>query len=136
MAIHRIEEVIKGAAETQQYYEDLRVNLHGATPRITYTHVRCECANCGNACIDQAILDECGRIRFYTSSPPNHCMDCLEVLADYSYFDDWEEDEEMFQVFTCETCGGEYGDGWSTCTCDDDEANRHIEYDAEEEYPE
>lgn len=136
MAIHRIEVVVREAVETQRYYEVLRVNLHGATPRITYAHTRCVCANCGNHCIDQGAFDENGRVRFFSASPPDHCMDCLNVLANYGHYDEWEEDEGMFQVFTCETCDGEYGDGWSTCTCDDGEANRLINYDAEEGYPE
>ena len=29
-------------------------------------------------------------------------------------------DEDEDQAFTCETCGEEFGDGWSTCGCDDD----------------
>ena len=33
-----------------------------------------------------------------------------------------EEDcDEIPEHGTCQTCGGEWGDGWSNCTCDEDD---------------
>ena len=40
-----------------------------------------------------------------------------------------EEDiDEVPEHGTCETCGGEWGDGWSNCTCEDGGAGYDYEY--------
>jgi hypothetical protein len=37
--------------------------------------------------------------------------------------DELEDDDEesYYEYGTCQTCGGEYGPGWSCCTCDEDD---------------
>lgn len=38
------------------------------------------------------------------------------------------EEEYYFSHGYCEICGGEWGDGWSSCTCDDpEEADAEVE---------
>jgi hypothetical protein len=52
------------------------------------------------------------------------CDRCLDVMNDYDHiydYDEFDDDDEYGRTYTCETCGGEYGDGWSTCTCYDDD---------------
>lgn len=48
------------------------------------------------------------------------CDRCWEVREQYlgMMYDEYEEEEE--EVYTCEFCGGEYGDGWATCICYDE----------------
>jgi hypothetical protein len=60
-----------------------------------------------------------------------HCIECDEFLYPFGNAPwDIPTDEEQAQIdateyaamhWTCDICGGEWGDGWSTCTCDPDE---------------
>ena len=50
-----------------------------------------------------------------------HPLTSEEAYMEFSsaFFDN--DDEEEGYNFTCETCGGEFWDGGTSCTCNDDE---------------
>jgi hypothetical protein len=124
MSIERIEKLVKYAPYMLVHYRGLVRTFRPAAPRLTYVHLRCQCVNCGNECIDQADVTALGTVRFLEVSPSGYCFDCRSVLADYGYYDEFDEDDEddeYGRTYTCDSCGGEYGDGWSTCICDDDD---------------
>ena len=121
MSIDRIEKTVKFAQHWLDHYRKQRSTLRTSTTPMTYVHVRCLCRNCGNECIDRASISGAGNVRFYETSPPGYCYDCRDVLADYGYYDDWEEEED--ETYICEFCGAEYGDDWSMCSCYDDDVD-------------
>jgi len=44
---------------------------------------------------------------------------CLCTLVDGDDDDDDDEDPDYIEHGCCEVCGGEWGDGWTTCTCEE-----------------
>jgi len=55
-------------------------------------------------------------ITVYGLALPAPNQDDIEFAEDMAGLD---EDDDDFPDGTCEVCGGEYGDGWSNCTCED-----------------
>ncbi len=72
--------------------------------------VSLNCHQCGNPLTNDELMNN-----------QIMCDRCWEVRGDYLRMDDWDEfDEEEDEIYTCEFCGGEYGDGWATCICHDE----------------
>ncbi len=78
------------------------------------------CQQCGNPLSETAVKKEAV-----------YCDRCWNVIADYHYINDFDEFEEFEEdTYDCPVCGAECGDGWATCSCQDD---YYAECDAEEE---
>lgn len=89
---------------------------------FSYVHTREYCAMCGNFWINVAVPQGNGAT-VWMPDPDVYCPYCCEVRDDYGNIYDYEEfdeDDEYYRTHTCEICGGEYGDGWSTCTCEEE----------------
>lgn len=72
-------------------------------------------------------MTECGHERLVEGYYGHDCAACRELIYLYGSAPwDLPTDEEQARIDaeeyfythgTCETCGGEWGDGWSTCIC-------------------
>lgn len=52
----------------------------------------------------------------------HECCNCGEILGHCgSYCSDWCEKEYNYTNRTCGNCGGEFWDGGTSCTCEEDE---------------
>lgn len=115
---------------TQQAGRSLDITGNRRGYNIAQIHIESVCEHCGNVAYAMPYYSS-AEGKFIWGANNDICTRCRDVLNDYHFIDDYDEFDDDDEWGVCPYCGGEYGDGWTTCVCYD-----HLEeWDDDELYP-